>query len=50
LLSEQACCGQWRAQQRKATTIAGISLLIEATMTEIPEEKKERVPESEMAM
>jgi chaperonin GroEL len=33
-----------------AVSVAGVLLLTEATMTEVPEERKEQVPEPEMAM
>jgi chaperonin GroEL len=39
-----------RVALENAVSVAGVLLLTEATMTEIPEEKKERLPEPEMAM
>jgi chaperonin GroEL len=33
-----------------AVSVAGVLLLTEATMTETPEPKSERIPESDMAM
>jgi chaperonin GroEL len=39
-----------RIALENAVSVASVLLLTEATMTEIPEEKKERVPEAELAM
>jgi chaperonin GroEL len=39
-----------RVALENAVSIASVLLLTEATMTEIPEERKERIPEPEMAM
>jgi chaperonin GroEL len=39
-----------RIALENAVSVAGVLLLTEATMTEIPETKKERLPEQEMAM
>jgi len=39
-----------RVALENAVSVASVLLLTEATMTEIPEEKKERVPESEMTL
>ncbi len=39
-----------RIALENAVSVAGVLLLTEATMTEIPETKKERVPESELGM
>jgi chaperonin GroEL len=39
-----------RVGLENAVSVAGVLLLTEATMTEIPEEKKERPPEPEMAI
>ncbi|HYM33076.1 MAG TPA: chaperonin GroEL [Candidatus Cybelea sp.] len=39
-----------RIALENAVSVASVLLLTEATMTEIPEEKKERMPEPEMAM
>ena len=39
-----------RIALENAVSVASILLLTEATMTEIPEDTKERSPESEMAM
>jgi len=39
-----------RRQGDNAVSVAGTHLLTEATMTEIPEEKKERATEADMAL
>jgi chaperonin GroEL len=39
-----------RIALENAVSVASILLLTEATMTEIPEEKKSQLPEPEMAM
>ena len=39
-----------RVALENAVSVASLMLLTEATMTEIPEPTKERIPESEMAM
>jgi len=39
-----------RVALENAVSVASVLLLTEATMTEIPEEKKERIPESEMGL
>jgi chaperonin GroEL len=39
-----------RIALENAVSVAGLLLLTEATMTEIPEERKDRLPEPEMAM
>lgn len=39
-----------RTALENAVSVASILLLTEATMTEIPEPKRERMPEPEMAM
>jgi len=39
-----------RIALENAVSVASILLLTEATMTEMPEVKKEQVPETEMAM
>ncbi len=39
-----------RVALENAVSVAGVLLLTEATMTEIPETKKERVPETELGM
>jgi len=39
-----------RIALENAVSVAGVLLLTEATMTEIPEERKDRLPEPEMAM
>jgi chaperonin GroEL len=39
-----------RIALENAVSVASVLLLTEATMTEIPEPKRERLPESEMAM
>jgi chaperonin GroEL len=39
-----------RVALENAVSVAGVLLLTEATMTEIPEEKKERMPEPEMGL
>ena len=38
-----------RIALENAVSVAGVLLLTEATMTEIPEEKRERLPEADMA-
>jgi chaperonin GroEL len=39
-----------RIALENAVSVASVLLLTEATITEIPEERKERMPEAEMAM
>jgi chaperonin GroEL len=39
-----------RVALENAVSVASVLLLTEATMTEVPEEPKHRVPEPEMAM
>jgi chaperonin GroEL len=39
-----------RIALENAVSVAGVLLLTEATMTEIPEERRERLPEAEMTM
>ena len=39
-----------RTALENAVSVASVLLLTEATMTEIPEEKKERIPEAALAM
>ena len=39
-----------RTALENAVSVASVLLLTEATMTEIPEPKRERMPEPEMAM
>lgn len=39
-----------RVALENAVSVASVLLLTEATMTEVPEEKKERVSESEVEM